>query len=163
MKDQTKYLWISGAENNYKGFVLLQGVAHSYLLPSKLEGAMGRSDLRRPNSREDRVRKGMGNVGLPRFCYLDIYKVWIFLHNPSMGHIMQVSEQPSPAPEAVQERRGRKTLEPSRNLQAKCAQGGGGSGEGLACPISLWLRGTKSLFGRWKNGLMQWFSTQAVP
>lgn len=67
----------------------------------------------------------MGNVGLPHFCYLDIYKVWIFLHNPSMSHIMLVSEQPSPAPKAAQERRGRKTLEPSRNLQANCEQGSG--------------------------------------
>lgn len=76
---------------------------------------------------------------------------------------MQVSEQPSPAPEAAQERRGRKTLEPFTNLQAKCAQGGGGSGGGLAWAISLWLRGTQSFFGRWKTGLVRWFSTQAVP
>lgn len=79
---------------------------------------------------------------------------------------MHVLEQPSPALEEVQERRGRRTLEPSRSLKAKCAesQGRGGILVGLApcglgdrCCAFLWPR----ISGRWKPGLVQRFSTQA--
>lgn len=55
---------------------------------------------------------------------------------------MPVLEQPSPALEEAQERRGRRTLEPSRSLQAKCAESGGGVGAPSAWLLVAWERGT---------------------
>lgn len=66
---------------------------------------------------------------------------------------MHVLEQPSPALKEAQERRGRRTLEPSRSLQAKYTENGGlggswvclapcGLGEVLCLPVA------QTLFGR---------------